>query len=221
MSPIIPKLRIMDRATDTMLELSFSEIKRATIMSVTHVQIERQDETTCIYDFGLDGQRRLRTWLLAHGAQAREGNDLTWYGQSLGVSEDQIRRDLKLPPLDAGISRLEHMTRAAARAIGRDLTGYEWDNDAKGLRLGSFAAQWFSPLTIYGDAFEVEARLQLNVLYQYTGSSLGVWASSAKYPNMGYMTSVPTDPLEAIKARMLVVTQFAALLDLVEGGGDA
>jgi hypothetical protein len=118
------------------------------------------------------------------------------------------------------LNRLEQMTRAAARAIGRDVTTYEWDTDAKGLRLGVFAAEWFSPLTVYGDAFEVEARLQLNIVYQYNGTALAVYASSLKYPNMGYMVSVPTKAEEALKERMRLVTQFAALVDLVEDGSD-
>lgn len=127
------------------------------------------------------------------------------------------------------MNRLEQMTRAAAHAIGRDVTAYEWWDAVKGLRIGTVASgHWdaadcpvFAPLTDPCDAFVVEAVLQISVEYKCNGTSIGVWASCLKHPNMGYMTTVPTDVDASIAARMLVVTQFAALVDLVEGADDA
>jgi hypothetical protein len=112
------------------------------------------------------------------------------------------------------VSRLEKMTRAAANVIGRDVTLFEWDNATEGLRLRTSNAT-FAPLSDMGDAFIVEAALRMNINYQFNGDSMLVCASSPKHANLGYLTTVPTDSYEALKARMLVVTQFAAILDLV------
>lgn len=118
------------------------------------------------------------------------------------------------------------MTRAAARALGLDTNTYQWVESMMGLvRMDHAVAPpdvvaTFAPLSRPADAFVLESDLRMNVTYQSNGRSLGIFVQSAtRSGNMGYMTALPADAdkTEAMKLRMLAVTQFAALTEAVAG----
>lgn len=123
----------------------------------------------------------------------------------------------------------EHMTRAAARAISKDLTGFVWNDEALGLVRGNypinvwpseFFPEVFAPLHNPADAFSIESDLQLNVEYKANGQQMMIVVSRVEgEAQTTYMTGFPIKGGRevALKARMLAVTQFAAMCDAVMG----
>lgn len=122
------------------------------------------------------------------------------------------------------MSHLEHMTRAAACAIGRDVTMMTWREDEQALVHGPYSIntwtdEWtpdaFAPLVRAADAFRVESDLNLNVNYRANVSTMLIVVG---LDDISYMTSYPIagGREAALKARMLAVTQFAAMHAAVE-----
>lgn len=132
------------------------------------------------------------------------------------------------------MTHLEQITRDAAQAIGRDVSGYIWCNDETGLvitdtslskqdrallaPLGLSHDAIFAPLSRPSDAFILESWLRLNVTYEFNGKHASlVVRCPARYGNMTYMVLVraDADQVEALRERMRAVTQFAALVSIV------
>lgn len=119
----------------------------------------------------------------------------------------------------------EHMTRAAARAIQMDLTGFVWNQEAVGLVRGNypinvwpteFFPEVFAPLRQPGDAFGLESHLQLDVAYKANGQQMMIVVSKLEGEGTTtYMTGFPISGGReaALRARMLAITQFAAMSD--------
>lgn len=126
------------------------------------------------------------------------------------------------------MNRFEQMTRAAARLVGRDVSGYEWRDDVLGLveqseyvdkACSMVAPNVFAPLSDPCDAFIVEASLPISVRCEYSDGRLAMYASTPKpgLQDLGYMASAlaaSTD--DVLRTRMRVVTQFAELISLAE-----
>lgn len=121
------------------------------------------------------------------------------------------------------MTKAEQMTRAAARMIGRDVTGYVWNEKVLGLegKVGLHdQPDIFSPLTDPGDAFMVEGSLPVSVKCEYhAGGRIALYASTpiTGLEDLGYMTSARADlVVDVLRARMLLVTQFAELAALAQ-----
>lgn len=118
------------------------------------------------------------------------------------------------------MSHNEAMTRAAARAIGRDVTGYVWsDFEGRLVRRLALAGRIvFAPLADAADAFTVESDLRLNVTYLVNGDRIALCVTCVKHAELGHVVTVPLDSDKGamLEARMLAVTQFAALYDIAE-----
>lgn len=121
------------------------------------------------------------------------------------------------------MTNAEAATRAAARLIGRDITGYRWDDNVmaliQGTEFSGDPAAVFSPITDPCDAFMVEASLTMNVRCEYRDGRVAMYASSPKdgMRDLGYMATARADLLDDIvRVRMLVVTTFAHLLAIAE-----
>lgn len=105
MSNTSPRIRIKDFATDAMVEISYSEIARASAKSPTQAEILRQVGTVTIYDFGLDGMRRLREWLLTNGPVGHTGDENAWFVQTTVLPVERLR-SLDMRPALAGSEAL-------------------------------------------------------------------------------------------------------------------
>jgi hypothetical protein len=124
------------------------------------------------------------------------------------------------------MKRNEQMTRAAARAIGLDVSGYEWAEIGNSLiavdhrTVPPTVNATFAPLQNPGDAFIVESALMMSARYeQFSHSSLAIYVSSAdpRFAELGYMASAQRDDKAALlRARMMAVTTLASLCDLTE-----
>lgn len=115
------------------------------------------------------------------------------------------------------MNQAEDLTRRAARAIGKDVSLFEWDGISQCLRLNSFGQPTFGPLTLYADAYMIETALNMNVHYRTNGTTISIHASCEKHP-MIHMVSVPKDsPQDAlVKARMRLAVTYAALVEIAE-----
>jgi hypothetical protein len=116
------------------------------------------------------------------------------------------------------MTNAEAATRAAARLIGRDITGMTWDDNVLAMR-NTDGFSVFSPITDPCDAFMVEASLTMNVRCEFRDGRVAMYASSPKdgMQDLGYMATARADLLDDIvRVRMLVVTTFAHLLAIAE-----
>lgn len=122
------------------------------------------------------------------------------------------------------MSHQEHMTRAAACAIGRDVSKMMWRPGECALVLGPFSINtWsdeispdaFAPLVRAADAFQIESHLRLDVTYKANGQQVMIVVA---LDDVTYMVGFPVGSTReaAMKARMLAVTQFAAMHAAVE-----
>lgn len=122
------------------------------------------------------------------------------------------------------MSHMEHMTRAAACAIGRDVKNMQWREKELALVDGPYSINlWpdallvgvFAPLVRAADAFQIESDLKLNVNYRPNLSTMLIVVS---LEDISFMTSYPIagGREAALKARMLAVTTFAAMHASVE-----
>lgn len=122
------------------------------------------------------------------------------------------------------MSHQEHMTRAAACAIGRDVGKMTWREQESGLVYGPFSinlwpddlsADVFAPLVRAADAFQIESDLNLDIAYKANGKQVMIVVSLGEITYMvGYPVAGGREA--ALKARMLAVTQFAAMHASVE-----
>ena len=125
------------------------------------------------------------------------------------------------------MTRGEEMTRAAAHLIERDLSDYVWNENLlafiQGVEFSGDPARTFSPLTDPCDAFVLEAYLPISVRCEYRDGLLAMCASTPRHgcTDLGYMrTAKPYLVGDVLSVRMFVVTQFAELIYLAEGGND-
>lgn len=127
------------------------------------------------------------------------------------------------------MNHLEHMTRQAAKAVGRDVTKMTWRENESVLvdgpyPLNVFPDQWtpevFGPLVRPADAFTVESDLRLDVSYKVSGKNILIVVMQNEPDGKAttYMTSFPVtaDRGMALAARMLAITQFASMLAALE-----
>jgi hypothetical protein len=120
------------------------------------------------------------------------------------------------------MNRNEEMTRAAAKLIGRDLTGYRWDDKALGM-----GGPWiggdnyderevFAPLADPCDAFMVEATLMMNVNYRFNGTDVQIAVNSSKKDAASgalYVAMSPIDDADRLLAeRMRAIVEFAWMI---------
>jgi len=121
------------------------------------------------------------------------------------------------------MKRSEELTRQAARAIGRDLTGFEWAEQVRGLlKIDRTACPpdvegVFAPMSDPCDAYLVESTLHMNVRYEVKNGIMAIYFSSHRWPDLGYMTTTVINDCEAqMRARMYGATQFAAIVAIAE-----
>lgn len=117
---------------------------------------------------------------------------------------------------------LEHITRAALRALGGSDFQYAWDGSIGGIvevKDGAPTGVSFAPLRDPADAFQLEAVLRLDVLYERGDKHIQL---IVRCPNrsgeMKYVSLLPASASKeiALVERMRSVTQFAALLDSLD-----
>lgn len=127
------------------------------------------------------------------------------------------------------MNHMEHMTRQAAKAVGRDVSKMTWREKESVLvdgpyPLNVFPDQWtpevFGPLVRPADAFTVESDLRLNVSYKLNIRTVLIIVTQDEPGDKmtSYMTSFPVtaDRGMALAARMLAITQFASMLATLE-----
>ena len=127
------------------------------------------------------------------------------------------------------MTHLEHMTRQAAKAVGRNVDKMTWREKESVLvdgpyPLNVFPDQWtpevFGPLVRPADAFTVESDLRLNVSYRLNVKTVLIIVTQDEPGDTmtSYMTSFPAtaDRGMALAARMLAITQFASMLAALE-----
>lgn len=129
------------------------------------------------------------------------------------------------------MNHLENITRGAAKAIGKDVTNWEWVWRANQLayQLVSDAGDSFAPLTDPATAYMLEDALRMNVRYVCTEVSAEVSAEGVREAYSiqvagelcggATFTAVAGYP-STLTARMYAVTQFAALSAIMEDDGD-
>jgi len=197
-------IRVKDHNTEGMIDLDPSNVARITFVGIDTITVDRHGRDPVNYNVGIDGVRRVRAWV---AAENKHVSTLEQCAQRRNAGEGVT-------------SQLEDLTRRAAHAIGKDVSLFEWDDAIQGLRLNSFGNPTFAPLTIYSDAFIVEATLQMSVEYRHLGNAITIHVSCAKHAEIAHMVSVVgsnrTDNEAMIKARMRLATTFAALIDLAE-----
>lgn len=122
------------------------------------------------------------------------------------------------------MTHLEQITRAAARAMGHQAASWTW-NDAECALVETVGLhdQWatFSPLRDGGDAFTLEALLQLDVIYTADDKHTQIAVMRKGTPGSPtFVTLLPSKPMAsvAMRERMRAVTQFAAILDQMGEG---
>jgi hypothetical protein len=116
------------------------------------------------------------------------------------------------------------MTRAAARLIGRDVTGYVWNDKALGLEgtVGLHAQpDIFAPMADPCDAFMVEATLLMNVNYRFNGTDVQIAVNSSKKDAAKgalYIATTPIDDsIRLIGERMRAIVEFAWMIAVCQG----
>lgn len=120
------------------------------------------------------------------------------------------------------MSHVEHISRAAARALGHAAESWTWSE--KELALHGTAGihdqpLTFSPLREPADAFTLEAILRLDVTYETSGKHTQIAVRRpASSGNMTYMALLSTSATASIslRERMRAVTEFAAILDQLD-----
>jgi hypothetical protein len=114
---------------------------------------------------------------------------------------------------------LEHITRAALRALGGSDEQYAWDGSIGGIvevKNGAPTGISFAPLRDPADAFQLEALLRLDVVYERGEKHVQLAVlCPLKSGQMKYVSLLPESASKeiALVERMRAVTQFAALLD--------
>lgn len=64
----MPTILLKDLTTDEPVTLHYGNLKRVNVLSLTMAEVELLDGTKVLYDFGIDGIRRLKEWVLHSGA---------------------------------------------------------------------------------------------------------------------------------------------------------
>ena len=114
------------------------------------------------------------------------------------------------------MNRLEELTRGAAAAIGLDVSTWPWAQEDLALR--GPATQYhdvnFSPLKNPADAYTVEDKLRITVVYiMHEDQSVTLRVYSPSHGG-GIMQAVKEGA--TLEARMYAITQYAALTALME-----
>lgn len=61
-------ITLKDLTTDEPVTLDYLDLKRVSVVSLTIAEIHLLDDTKMLYDFGIDGIRRLKEWVLHEGS---------------------------------------------------------------------------------------------------------------------------------------------------------
>lgn len=61
-------ITLKDMTTEQPVVLDYLDLKRVAVVSLTIAEIHLADDTKVLYDFGIDGIRRLKEWVLHEGS---------------------------------------------------------------------------------------------------------------------------------------------------------
>lgn len=118
MSNIILK----DHTTDERVTLEFSQVKKVSILSLTSAQVEDTNGEVNTFDFGMDGIRRLKEWVLRESAAEPNKTCPTYSVPNTNAQaalEDLISHGPNLlEALDHRIERAKDEDKAAGRKVG-------------------------------------------------------------------------------------------------------
>lgn len=83
----MPKITLKDNASDKPVTLEYENVVKIQQISDTHAQVEMRGEAPVTYEFGLDGMRRLKNWMITLGTPDDDMKfDPFGVGKFLGVT---------------------------------------------------------------------------------------------------------------------------------------